>query len=425
MLCTAPHPAFDQLLAPSAARSAAFRAALAEIELVAPHDKYPVLLEGGIGTGKTFLARHLHDHSPRARALFTPISLATRNADLASSDLFGHEKGSFTGAKERRAGLFQSTRGGTLFLDEIGKASPEVQEKLLQVLDSGIIYPVGADRSVSVDVRIIAASNIPLERLVDQGQFLPDLHSRLNCFSITIPSLSERKEDIPDLVEKFLARHAPNFKYERPPQVARSLLAALQRADWRYNVRDLEHAVIRTLKEARGAPILQVQNWINPGAPDRPVRQARKDGLVRKEILDAAIETGTIAGTAMRLGIGRKSVRREVSQLPEEERMALLHSGPQGGRPKTYRSGRTAQEELERKALVEILLNCKLDIDCAARAIGKSRSTVYRLLQRFGISITELQEACWATTPVTAVQSSRLQALDTRSAADLSHETGP
>ena len=395
----APHCALVRPRDFSAARSRAFSVTLDEIDLFAPHDRYPILLEGEIGTGKTFLARHLHNRSPRALNPFNEASLANMDVEFANSDLFGHEEGSFTGAKRKRAGLFQSTRGGTLFLDEIGKASPEIQGKLLQVLESRTINPVGADRCISVDVRIIAASNIPLETLVNQGRFLPDLHSRLNCFRITVPPLRERREDIPDLVALLVARHAPHLKYEWPPRVANSLLAALHRADWRYNVRDLEQAVTQILARARGAPLLELSHWISSCASEPVILGQRRKGRERHEILRAASEAGTISGAAEILGINRKTVRRELNRLPVEASTAVLESGPRGGRPMADRSSRSAEEEIERRTVLEILTGCKFDIALTAGAMGKHLATVYRLLLRLGISIKELRGSVETGTP--------------------------
>lgn len=199
-----------------------------------------VLINGESGTGKELVAKALHRHSPRNAKPFIALNMAAIPKDLMESELFGHEKGAFTGAVQRRSGRFEQANGGTLFLDEIGDMPAELQTRLLRVLADGEFYPVGAYASIKVDVRIIAATHQNLEELVKQGRFREDLFHRLNVIRIHIPPLRERKQDIPLLLNYFLQQAAKELDMEvkiLKPDVE-TLLSAL---DWRGNVRQLEN----------------------------------------------------------------------------------------------------------------------------------------------------------------------------------------
>ncbi|WJW75526.1 nitrogen regulation protein NR(I) [Thiohalobacter sp. IOR34] len=199
-----------------------------------------VLINGESGTGKELVAQALHRHSPRAGAPFIALNMAAIPRDLLESELFGHEKGAFTGAQSRRIGRFEQADGGTLFLDEIGDMPAELQTRLLRVLADGEFYRVGGHTPVQVDVRIIAATHQNLEQLVKEGRFREDLFHRLNVIRIHIPPLRERREDIPLLLNFFLARAARELGGEAKhplPEVERYLT----RLDWPGNVRQLEN----------------------------------------------------------------------------------------------------------------------------------------------------------------------------------------
>jgi len=200
-----------------------------------------VLINGESGTGKELVAKALHRHSPRAGNPFIALNMAAIPKDLMESELFGHEKGAFTGAQSRRAGRFEQADGGTLFLDEIGDMPAELQTRLLRVLADGEFYPVGSHASVKVDVRIIAATHQNLEILVEQGRFREDLFHRLNVIRIHIPPLRERKQDIPLLLRHFLNQAALELNSEikvLKPE-AEAFLSTL---DWPGNVRQLENS---------------------------------------------------------------------------------------------------------------------------------------------------------------------------------------
>lgn len=199
-----------------------------------------VLINGESGTGKELVARALHRHSPRAEAPFIALNMAAIPRDLLESELFGHERGAFTGAQNRREGRFEQADGGTLFLDEIGDMPAELQTRLLRVLADGEFYRVGGHTPVKVDVRIIAATHQNLERLVQEGRFREDLFHRLNVIRIHLPSIRERQEDIPLLMRHFLAQAASELGVECK-SLADDTVERLKRLEWPGNVRQLEN----------------------------------------------------------------------------------------------------------------------------------------------------------------------------------------
>ena len=213
-----------------------------------------VLITGESGTGKELVARALHRHSPRAPKAFIALNTSAFTADLLESELFGHEKGSFTGADQLRRGRFEQADGGTLFLDEIGDMSPQLQTRLLRVLAEGEFYRVGGQIPVRVDVRVIAATHQDLEARVQQGLFREDLLHRLNVIRIEVPPLRSRREDIPELLIHYLGAAAHELGVE-PKTLTPEAAAALSNFEWQGNVRQLVNACRRLTATAPGREI--------------------------------------------------------------------------------------------------------------------------------------------------------------------------
>ena len=299
--------------------SPALAASLRLIALYARHDALPVLIEGESGTGKSYAARALHLRSPRAGHVFHQVILAAVDDNLAGSDLFGHLSGAYTDARQSRPGHFASANGGTLFLDEIGKATPAVQRKLLHAVEYNEVWPVGADRAVRLNVRLVAATNTPLEELAARGAFLPDLAARLATHRIRLPALRERREDIPDLVRQFIDLRAARCGYSVPPSVSDPLMAALQRADWPNNLRQLDAVLQRLMVEAEGAHTLGLDHCGDDLAfLLRPAADAvQRPAPLTLDVITSALSRtgGNVSRAAALLGVDRTTVHRKLKLL--------------------------------------------------------------------------------------------------------------
>ncbi len=316
----------------------------------------PVLITGESGVGKEVIARALHGASDRSGKPFVAVNCGALPSNLIESILFGHEKGAFTGAHDKHLGKFQEANGGTLFLDEIGELPLDMQVKLLRALQEGEVDPVGAKRSVKVDVRIVSATNRDPAQQVKEGAFREDLFYRLNVFPIEAPALRDRREDIPALTDHFIAR----FNAEEGRRVtgcAPETLALLTAFDWPGNVRQLENAVYRAIVLA-DAPFLQPHDFpaisgmaapletvSSPSemgrgtaeggggatgstlAPDSPIRILDDRGHLRtleeieRDLIQHAIEVyaGHMSEIARRLGIGRSTLYRKVREQGLED----------------------------------------------------------------------------------------------------------
>ncbi|HSN92488.1 MAG TPA: sigma-54 dependent transcriptional regulator [Anaeromyxobacteraceae bacterium] len=254
-------------------QSQAMKDAVALLRRIAPTE-VPILIEGESGTGKDLLARAAHAMSTRAAGPFLAINMSAIPENLAESELFGHEKGSFTGADETRPGFFAEAEGGTLFLDEIGLLPPQLQPKLLRVLQDGEYVPVGSRKARRANVRVLAATNEDLARAVKEGRFREDLWFRLRVVPVRLPALRERREDIPLLVEHFVRKHALRLGRE-PRRPDAEALRALIDHPWPGNVRELEHAVERGLLLAQGDAITLADL---PPEVARPAQEAAAGG---------------------------------------------------------------------------------------------------------------------------------------------------
>ncbi len=265
-----------------------------------------VLLRGESGTGKELVAHAIYQLSPRAGGPFITVNCAALPENLLESELFGYEKGAFTGATRRHIGKFEAAHGGTIFLDEIGDLSPGTQAKLLRVLQNREIYRLGGNARIEVDVRIIAATHKPLEEMVARGEFREDLYYRLNVFPIEIPPLRERKEDIPELVHHFLNRYPVQH-------ISRDALALLMDYDWPGNVRELQNAIERAaiIAETRIEPA-HLSPYIRMKTQGATPFELPEEGIVLDElektlILQALEKSGGNKTRAARLlGITRR-----------------------------------------------------------------------------------------------------------------------
>ena len=303
-------------------QSPAFRAMMDTLRQAGPSTA-TVLLMGESGTGKELAARAVHDLSPRAKAAFVAVNCAALPESILEAELFGVERGAFTGAVARKEGRFERASGGTLFLDEVGEMSPGAQVKLLRVLQEGEIERLGGTQTVRVDVRLVAATNKDLVKEVAEGRFREDLYYRLNVVEVRVPALASRREDIPLLADAFLRRHAAkNGKVIRG--FSPEAVGILENYAWPGNVRELEHAVERAVVLARG------------------------------EVLEAA-------------------------DLPESVR-----KGPLGAASQLVIPIGTPMEEIERRVIHETLRHTKGDKNLAARLLGIAARTIYRKLERDG-----------------------------------------
>jgi formate hydrogenlyase transcriptional activator len=275
------------------AESPIMREVMRQVELVAASDA-TVLVRGETGTGKEGLARAIHDLGPRRKGPFVVVNLAAMPEQLIESELFGHEKGAFTGAIARREGFFEIAAGGSIFLDEIGDAPPQLQVRLLRALQEREIVRVGSTATIPVDVRVIAATNRSLERLLEEERFRSDLYYRLNIFPILLPPLRERREDIRPLVDYILDRDATTLHRARP-SMDPSDLARLEAYDWPGNVRELENTIMRALVLTRGT-WLELHGWPSSAAtgsivaarPTGPAVQTFDDAV--RDLLASALE---------------------------------------------------------------------------------------------------------------------------------------
>jgi DNA-binding NtrC family response regulator len=293
--------------------------------------KSTVLLQGESGTGKELIARAIHGNSPRRDKPFVPVNCGALPDTLLESEMFGYEKGAFTGAVGTKTGLFESASGGTLFLDEVGELGQALQVKLLRVMQDHEVRRVGGTHSIKVDVRIIAATNRDLEQFVKEGKFRDDLFYRLNVVRITLPSLTERQEDIPMLAHYFLQKCATGtttpVRGFHP-----DTMELLNRYRWPGNVRELENAIERAVSLSHG-PLL---------TPD---------------------------------------------DLPAAIRQAPIHAEAKPESPEVTEPVCLTLEEVEKRHLVRVLKETKGNKVKASKILGIDRRTLYRMAERFGLDL--------------------------------------
>jgi formate hydrogenlyase transcriptional activator len=297
------------------------RQVLTQVSKVAPLDS-TVLILGETGTGKELIARAIHNQSKRSTRAFIRMNCAAIPASLIASELFGHEKGSFTGAVQRRLGRFESADGGTIFLDEVGELPLEAQVALLRVLQEREFERVGGSQTVSVDVRVLAATNRDLNAAVAEGTFRQDLFYRLNVFPIRIPALRERVDDIPLLVEYLIDRYAQTAG-KKIRNITRKTLDVFQAYDWPGNIRELQNVVERAAILCDGETFSVDETWLTPVTPKPSATGVplvanlveREKEMIETALREAQGQISGPTGAATKLGIPRQTLESKIRKL--------------------------------------------------------------------------------------------------------------
>jgi formate hydrogenlyase transcriptional activator len=288
---------------------------------VAPTDS-TVLITGETGTGKELIARAIHKRSQRSSRAFVSVNCAAIPHDLIASELFGHEKGAFTGATQRRLGRFESAEGGTIFLDEVGELTAETQITLLRVLQEREFQRVGGNESLRADVRVVAATNRSLEDAIAEGRFREDLFYRINVFPIEVPPLRDRRDDIPLLVQYFVDRYASKAG-KRITAISRKSLELLQSYAWPGNIRELQNVIERSVIVSDSENLSIDESWFGRHAlsSDSPAHHlSERLASQEKEMIEVALaaSNGRVAGplgAAAKLGIPQSTLDSKIKSL--------------------------------------------------------------------------------------------------------------
>jgi formate hydrogenlyase transcriptional activator len=302
--------------------SPALQTVLSRISKVAPTDS-TVLITGDTGTGKELVARAIHRRSRRAVRAFVSVNCAAIPRDLIASELFGHEKGAFTGAMQRRIGRFELAEGGTIFLDEVGELSAETQVALLRVLQEREIERVGGRQPIHVDVRVIAATNRDLKAAVASGAFRQDLYYRLNVFPLEVPPLRERMDDIPLLVGYFIDRFARKAG-KNISSVDKKTLRLLQAYPWPGNIRELQNVIERSVIVCETENFSIDESWLSQQSREErrggKLQLSQKLAAKEKEVIEEALRESQgrvfgLSGAAAKLGIARSTLESKIQSL--------------------------------------------------------------------------------------------------------------
>lgn len=301
--------------------SPALRSMLSQIGKVAPSDS-TVLILGETGTGKELIARAIHKRSKRANGAFIAVNCSAIPPSLIASELFGHEKGAFTGATQRRLGRFEAADGGTIFLDEVGDVPPEIQVALLRVLQEREIERVGSDKPIPIQLRVVAATHRDLNQLVAEGKFRQDLLYRLNVVPINVPSLRERVEDIPLLVEYFVDRYGKKFG-KKFKAIDKEIVKQFQAYNWPGNIRELQNVIERAVILSDGDTFVVDEMWIKRKRLDTADSAGALSGVLlkqEKEMIEAALAAsgGRISGSmgaAAKLELPRATLETKIKRL--------------------------------------------------------------------------------------------------------------
>ena len=303
---------------PIVGRSAALRRVLREVEVVAPTDS-GVLIQGETGTGKELIAQAVHNRSGRRDRPFVKVNCAAIPSGLLESELFGHEKGAFTGAIMRKPGRFELADKGTLFLDEVGDIPLELQAKLLRVLQEHEFERLGSTRTQQVDVRVIAATHRNLKQMVEDGTFRSDLYYRLHVFPLTLPALRDRREDIPLIVRHFVSKYSQQMN-RRIETISVRAVEALTNYAWPGNVRELQNFIVRAVILSPGtslrAPLDELtQETVRSSATNLPTLEEREREHVLRALKESNWVTGGPKGAAAKLGMKRTTLAYRIRKL--------------------------------------------------------------------------------------------------------------
>ena len=356
------------------------------IKTVGPSDSTTLIL-GDSGTGKELVAKALHDSSNRASAPFIPVNCGAIPKDLLESELFGHKKGSFTGAISDRKGRFQLANGGTLFLDEIGDMSMDLQVKLLRVLQERTIDPVGASNSISIDVRVVAATHKNIETLIEQGKFREDLFYRLNVMPLEIKALAERKEDIPILFEFFALQQ--NKEGNQPIRLHASSMRMFCDYDWPGNVRELSNLVARYTALFPGAEVdlRQVPSSMIPGNMRLPLEQDAADALLLVSSENVSDSKSADAHLSPNDDKQQLDIFPEVEILDHVQRVVNLAQG-QESFPEEGVKLKDHLLEIERGLIKQALDKANGNVSQAARLLGLQRTTLIEKINKHSLNDT-------------------------------------
>jgi formate hydrogenlyase transcriptional activator len=306
--------------------SPALRTVLSNLSKVAPTNS-TVLITGETGTGKELVARAIHRRSPRASRAFVSVNCAAIPSSLISSELFGHEKGAFTGAIQRRQGRFELADGGTIFLDEVGELPAEIQVSLLRVLQEHEFERLGGTRPIHTNVRVVAATNRDLESAIEDNTFRSDLFYRLNVFPLEMPALRDRREDIPLLIEYFTHRLAKRAG-KKINKIRKETLNMLQSYDWPGNVRELQNVVERAIIVSESDSLDIDQRWFSvptrhglTAVPPRPALVAREKDAIEDALMASKGRVSGPFGAAARLGIPSSTLESKIKTLDVDKRL--------------------------------------------------------------------------------------------------------
>ncbi|MFZ0735407.1 MAG: sigma 54-interacting transcriptional regulator [Candidatus Sulfotelmatobacter sp.] len=291
---------------------------LEDVQIVAPADS-TVLILGETGTGKELIARAIHDLSPRKNHAFVKVNCAAIPSGLLESELFGHERGAFTGAIAQKIGRFELANKGTLFLDEIGDIPPELQPKLLRVLQEQEFERLGSTRTQRVDVRVVAATNADLAPMVAEKRFRSDLYYRLNVFPVSLPPLRDRRDDIPRLVRHFANKFARRME-KRIEMVSKKTMEVLCRHNWPGNIRELQNLMERAVLLSPGrslrVPLVDIANPFNPSSVcDGSALEEVERELILKALRDCNWVVGGTCGAAARLRLNRTGLAYKMKKF--------------------------------------------------------------------------------------------------------------